>query len=89
MFTATAPAQPVEHLTGVRRVEDLPDLIPIPTLSEFTGLSVPTLARWRMERTSGVESGPKFVKLGAGPGARVRYRRADVLVWIESLADVG
>jgi hypothetical protein len=36
-------------------------------------ISIPTLARWRMERT-----GPAFICVGR----RIRYRRRDVEAWL-------
>jgi len=40
------------------------------------GLSVKALQGWRARRV-----GPPFLKLGAGPRARVRYRLADLIAW--------
>lgn len=56
------------------------DLMNEKDLTAFTGLSAPTLRRWRGE---GV--GPRFVKLGGA----VRYRRTDVLAWLETLAEAS
>jgi predicted DNA-binding transcriptional regulator AlpA len=42
--------------------------------SEFTNIAVKTLRNWRLAGT-----GPKFAKLGM----LVRYRRRDVLDWVE------
>ena len=63
-----------------RRLEDLPDLITIPELAEFTGMSVPTLARWRMEGLP-----PKALRLGTA----VRYPKASVIAWLDSLEDAS
>jgi len=58
-----------------RTVDELAELSKRKELADFTGLSVQTLARWAVE---GV--GPKITKLG---GTAVRYRKADVLAWLE------
>lgn len=55
---------------------ELPDLATREQVALYTQMSIPTLARW-----AGEGRGPKFVKLGGA----VRYRRADVLAWLESL----
>ncbi|WP_144797728.1 AlpA family transcriptional regulator [Microbacterium paludicola] len=60
---------------------ELPDLATRQQVAEYTQTSIPTLARWAMEGT-----GPKVTRLG---GRAVRYRRADVLAWINSLADAS
>jgi excisionase family DNA binding protein len=54
----------------------LPELATRPQVADYTQTSVPTLARWAAEGR-----GPKFVKLGGA----VRYRKADVLAWLDSL----
>ncbi len=46
-------------------------------VAEFTQIKKQTLARWAVEG-----KGPKFIKLGGA----VRYRRDDVLAWLESIA---
>lgn len=58
-------------------ITSLPDLATRQQVAEYTQTSVPTLARW-----AGEGKGPKFVRLGGA----VRYRREDVLAWIESAA---
>lgn len=60
---------------------ELPELMTRQDVAEYTGLSVPTLARWTQENT-----GPKSVVLG---GRARRYRKADVLAWLDSLAEVS
>jgi len=55
----------------------LPDLATRLQVAEYTQTSVPTLARW-----AGEGKGPKFVRLGGA----VRYRRDDVLAWIDAAA---
>lgn len=59
----------------------LPDLAKRSQVAEYTQTSIPTLARWAAEGR-----GPRWVKLGAGA---VRYRKADVLAWLDSLAEAG
>ena len=61
----------------LRKIEDLPELSSRPELCEFTGISVQTYARWAV---AGV--GPRMTKLGNA----VRYRRADVIAWLEKSA---
>ncbi|WP_137771908.1 MULTISPECIES: helix-turn-helix domain-containing protein [unclassified Microbacterium] len=56
---------------------ELPELATRRQVAEFTQTSVPTLARW-----AGEGKGPKSVRLGGG--SAVRYRREDVLAWIEA-----
>lgn len=55
----------------------LPELATRQQVAEYTQTSIPTLARWAAEG-----KGPKVTKLGGV----VRYRREDVLAWIESAA---
>lgn len=62
---------PSEHLTSM----GLPDLATRQQVAEYTQTSIPTLARWAAEG-----KGPKFIRLGSA----VRYRRDDVLAWIEA-----
>ena len=61
----------------IRKIKDLPELSSRPELCEFTGISVQTYARWAV---AGV--GPRITKLGHA----VRYRRADVIAWLEKSA---
>lgn len=61
----------------IRQLEDLPELASRRELSEFTGIAVQTFARFAVEG-----KGPKMLSLG---GAR-RYRKADVLAWLEASA---
>jgi excisionase family DNA binding protein len=58
-------------------VTELPDLATRRQVAAYTQISLPTLARW-----AGVGKGPKSVKLGA----LVRYRREDVLAWLDEQA---
>jgi predicted DNA-binding transcriptional regulator AlpA len=44
-------------------------------VARVTGLSVASVRRWRLLR-----QGPKYLKIGSA----VRYRREDVVAWLES-----
>ena len=59
----------------VRQMDDLPELLTRAQLAEFTGIAAQTFARWAVENR-----GPALTKLGQA----ARYRRADVLAWIEA-----
>lgn len=59
-------------------VTSLPELATRQQVADFLQISVGALARWAMEG-----KGPRFVRFG-GSGATLRYRREDVLGWIES-----
>ena len=48
-------------------------------LAEFLGVQINKLAVWRM-----TGDGPRFLKLGDGSRAAVRYRVRDVEDWLES-----
>lgn len=56
---------------------DLPELATRAEVAEYANLSIATLARW-----AGEGKGPQARKLGGA----VRYRREDVLAWIENAA---
>lgn len=60
-----------------RRADELPELLTRLELSQFTGVSVQTFARWAVEK-----NGPRLTKLGHA----VRYRKADVFAWLEESA---
>jgi predicted DNA-binding transcriptional regulator AlpA len=49
-------------------------------VARITGLSVASVRRWRLLR-----QGPRFLKLNSA----VRYRRADLMAWIESRPSGG
>lgn len=49
-------------------------------VSQYTGISMPTLARW-----AGEGRGPRFRKAGS----RVLYMRSDVMAWLDSLAEAS
>lgn len=52
---------------------------------DFLGVKKATLSQWRYNGRS-----PRFYKLGGtGRSCRVRYRRSDLLAWIESQAVCG
>lgn len=57
---------------------ELPPYSTSQEVAEFARLSVPTLNRWRAEG-----KGPKATRFGA---RAVRFKREDVLAWIDSLA---
>lgn len=63
-----------------RNRNDLPSLATRRQVAEYTQMSVPTLARW-----AGEGRGPKPVRLGGS----IRYRKADVLAWLDSLEDAS
>ena len=65
------------------RDPELAELPPFATrqqVASYTQISVPTLARWAMNR-----EGPRVTKIGRA----ARYRKADVLEWLEALAEAG
>ncbi|WP_411097157.1 helix-turn-helix transcriptional regulator [Streptomyces sp. 020-2-3H-GM] len=41
-------------------------------------VAVQTLANWRA-----MKSGPRYTKLSSGRTGRIRYRRSDVLAWLD------
>lgn len=49
------------------------------TAEYLGGIATNTLSAWRK-----TGRGPKFLKLGAGRTAAVRYRRSDLDAWLES-----
>lgn len=57
--------------------DDLPDLLTEVDVHNYTGMSRPTLRRWRSEGSQG----PKFIKLGAA----VRYPKDSLRAWLDSL----
>ncbi|MEA1606890.1 helix-turn-helix transcriptional regulator [Pseudomonas spirodelae] len=52
------------------------DLLTTGQVADFLGMSPRTLAGWRARRWGG----PAWVKCGS----RVRYRKADVMAWLEA-----
>ncbi|MFE7229871.1 helix-turn-helix transcriptional regulator [Streptomyces sp. NPDC057596] len=58
---------------------DLDEWLTPPEVSRMTKLSVSTLKdkRWR-------GTGPKYQKLSPGRGGRIRYKRRDVLEWLQN-----
>ncbi|MET9973870.1 helix-turn-helix transcriptional regulator [Streptomyces microflavus] len=48
------------------------------------GVSKQTLANWRW-----AGAGPRYVKLGTGKNAPIRYRRTDVDAWLASTEQGG
>lgn len=59
------------------QITDLPPLGDAKDVSAFTKVSLPSLARYRADGT-----GPKFLRIGRS----VRYRREDVLAWLDQLS---
>jgi excisionase family DNA binding protein len=72
---AEAPRKQVVHSTSMA---DMRDILTRPDVADYTGISLPTLARW-----AGEGKGPKFRKAGG----RVLYRKADVLAWLDGLEE--
>lgn len=68
------------HPFTYRNAEDLPDLLTRPEVAAYTGLSMPTLARW-----AGAGEGPRVTRFSN----KVRYRKADLLAWIDEQAQVS
>lgn len=68
-------------VAAVRQVADLPEMSRDVEVAELSGISAVTLRRWRAEG-----KGPKFVRIGE---RAIRYRRADVLAWLDSLDSGG
>lgn len=50
-------------------------------LAGLLGITHKTIRRWRQ-----TGDGPRHIKLGTGPKARVRYRTSDVNKWLDSQA---
>jgi predicted DNA-binding transcriptional regulator AlpA len=71
---ADAPNSP-----KILRIEDFPDYGTRAELSAFTGLSKATLSRYATENI-----GPRVTRMGR---AAVRYKREDVVAWLDSLRD--
>ena len=55
------------------------DLMTPEQLSEMLHVTLSTLESWRAKG-----SGPPFVRLGKSTRSPIRYRRSEVLAWIES-----
>ena len=64
----------------VSEIAELPAVATRKIVADFTGISMPTLARWAVEG-----KGPRFRKAGS----RCLYLREDVLRWLESLESGG
>ncbi|NQX23322.1 DNA-binding protein [Curtobacterium sp. VKM Ac-2852] len=67
-------------MQAIRQVEDLPEWSTRVQLSQFIEVSVQTLARWKVEGR-----GPRVTKIGQA----VRYRKSDVLSWLDSLSEAS
>jgi predicted DNA-binding transcriptional regulator AlpA len=68
----------INNPSPIRQIDDLPELSTRKMLSEFTDIAVQTFARYAVEG-----KGPRITRLG---GTAVRYRKADVLAWLEASA---
>jgi len=53
-------------------------------LAKWLGLSKACIQRWRY-----TAQGPRFLKLGTGKHAAIRYRRADIESWLAERAVGG
>lgn len=56
-----------------------PDLLTNEEAAALIGIKPNTLEIWRVRG-----KGPKFIKLGESKQAPIRYRRSDVLAWLEA-----
>ncbi|MFC9631397.1 helix-turn-helix transcriptional regulator [Streptomyces mirabilis] len=61
------------------RALDPDELLTPAEIAPIVKLSVTTLKDKRWKGT-----GPRYIKLSPGRGGRIRYRRSDVLAWLES-----
>lgn len=68
----TTPAGP-----ALRRIDELPDLLTRKEASDYLGVSVQTMARWKVEGY-----GPRITKIRQ----HVRYRRNDIIAFVEASA---
>jgi predicted DNA-binding transcriptional regulator AlpA len=57
---------------------DLPELLTEQQAAALLTVSIPTMARWRREGT-----GPPWFRLGGATKGAVRYRRDELLAWLE------
>jgi len=73
MAIRTGPGIPLQ-------LADLPELLTRQQLADFTGIASQTLARWVVEGR-----GPRLTKLGQA----ARYRKSDVVDWIDAGRQVG
>lgn len=53
-------------------------------VARIVGVSVDSVQRWRRHR-----QGPRFLKVGAGRQAAVRYQKSDLLFWLASRPSGG
>lgn len=56
------------------------DLLSQQEVATEWGITGKALEKWRV-----TGEGPKYIKLGKGPGSRVRYRRKDILDYVTSM----
>jgi hypothetical protein len=64
--------------TAINTPPDPNELLTSKVTAALIGIKLNTLEIWR-----GQAKGPPFIKLSNSPQAGVRYRRADVVAWIE------
>src|SRR5947209_983071 len=83
-----SPAPPIRHHIDSRadaiaeRVRDggaLSDLLSPPQAAAYLGKSPKSMAVWRNQGL-----GPPWLRVGTGPTAPVRYRRAELIAWLET-----
>ncbi|WP_025159306.1 helix-turn-helix transcriptional regulator [Leifsonia aquatica] len=65
----------MKTIESTSATEDLPPMVSPSALAEFLQVSIPTLARWRGNKT-----GPRWVRVG---GQAVRYPRENVRAWLD------
>ena len=63
---------------GGQGVEAVDQTLTNVEVAQLLRVSVHTLARWRCDGT-----GPPFLKLGGGRTSLIRYRRSEVLAYLE------
>ncbi len=67
-------------MTTCTEITGKPDvLLTTSETAAMLGLKINTLEIWRVQG-----KGPHFLKVGDGLGAPVRYRRSDVVAWLEA-----
>lgn len=72
LLLRTAPSEPPGQ-------PPLPELLTTSEVAQFLRMSIRTVEGMRYDGT-----GPKYIKLGPGPKAKVVYLREDVEAWLEA-----
>ena len=72
-----ANVRSLSHYPEVPASQDPDGLLTETQVAQLTGLSIRTYQAWRLRG-----GGPRYIKIGRS----IRYKRADVLEWIESNA---